>query len=306
MTPQSRIERNVANTPIRRWPRTRWPFAAEIRCSTIVLQCFAEMNLDGRGVPNRIEPAAQDRAPNEPTGMELGTTGCLRSRRAGFPAITVPAGLQRTFMIGSAILQREPTARNGSGGDGEPLKRQAGQTGCGATSCRSRFSGSAFSEPMLLRIAATIRKRRNTAVNQRISGRWRQTMRQGIRFKGRGKVEFQASELGPLALLRIHLALSLRVKSPAFTLAGVVLRAGRSSRMGPDKALLMVDGQPLWLRQYELLAAAGAGWNVSLGSIRTGLVPSDVRRVADAMADCGPLGGIVAAWPPAPALTYWC
>jgi molybdopterin-guanine dinucleotide biosynthesis protein A len=66
--------------------------------------------------------------------------------------------------------------------------------------------------------------------------------------------------------------------------------------MGVDKALLMVDGKPLWLRQYELLAAAGAGPERFL-SVRSeqAWVPSDVRRVADATADCGPLGGIVAA-----------
>lgn len=38
----------------------------------------------------------------------------------------------------------------------------------------------------------------------------------------------------------------------------VVLAGGRSTRMGRDKALLEVDGQPLWRRQREVLRAAGA------------------------------------------------
>jgi molybdopterin-guanine dinucleotide biosynthesis protein A len=40
--------------------------------------------------------------------------------------------------------------------------------------------------------------------------------------------------------------------------SAVVLAAGRSSRMGRDKALLELDGTPLWRRQRDLLAAAGA------------------------------------------------
>ena len=40
--------------------------------------------------------------------------------------------------------------------------------------------------------------------------------------------------------------------------AGVLLAAGRSTRMGSDKALLEVEGVPLWQRQREVLAAAGA------------------------------------------------
>jgi molybdopterin-guanine dinucleotide biosynthesis protein A len=38
----------------------------------------------------------------------------------------------------------------------------------------------------------------------------------------------------------------------------VLLAAGRSTRMGRDKALLDVDGQPLWERQRDVLVATGA------------------------------------------------
>jgi molybdenum cofactor guanylyltransferase len=40
--------------------------------------------------------------------------------------------------------------------------------------------------------------------------------------------------------------------------SAVLLAAGRSTRMGRDKALLEVDGLPMWQRQREVLAQAGA------------------------------------------------
>ena len=40
--------------------------------------------------------------------------------------------------------------------------------------------------------------------------------------------------------------------------SAVVLAAGRSTRMGRDKALLEIDGAPLWQRQRDVLRAAGA------------------------------------------------
>jgi molybdopterin-guanine dinucleotide biosynthesis protein A len=41
-------------------------------------------------------------------------------------------------------------------------------------------------------------------------------------------------------------------------ISAVLLAAGRSTRMGRDKALLEVDGVPLWQRQRELLRGTGA------------------------------------------------
>jgi molybdopterin-guanine dinucleotide biosynthesis protein A len=42
------------------------------------------------------------------------------------------------------------------------------------------------------------------------------------------------------------------------SISAIVLAAGRSTRMGREKALLEVDGEPMWRRQRDLLARAGA------------------------------------------------
>lgn len=78
----------------------------------------------------------------------------------------------------------------------------------------------------------------------------------------------------------------------------VLLAAGHSIRMRRDKALLEVAGRPLWQRQQEVLARAGAaaiflsardgqGWAADAAGF--------AGVVRDATADSGPLGGIVAA-----------
>lgn len=83
--------------------------------------------------------------------------------------------------------------------------------------------------------------------------------------------------------------------------SAVVLAAGRSTRMGSDKALLGVEGRPLWQRQSDVLREAGAT-EVFLSARTDQLWAEDpaVRArfdaiVRDAKPDCGPLGGIVAA-----------
>jgi molybdopterin-guanine dinucleotide biosynthesis protein A len=66
--------------------------------------------------------------------------------------------------------------------------------------------------------------------------------------------------------------------------------------MGKDKALLAIDGQLLWERQYALLAKLGNVTErfLSVRPDQTWL-PEDVKRVTDPKPDCGPLGGVVAA-----------
>jgi len=82
--------------------------------------------------------------------------------------------------------------------------------------------------------------------------------------------------------------------------SAVVLAAGHSSRMGRDKALLEIEGQPLWRRQRDVLVRAGAAeiflsarpeqdWTRAAGAAGFSAV------LHDALPSAGPLCGIVAA-----------
>jgi len=79
--------------------------------------------------------------------------------------------------------------------------------------------------------------------------------------------------------------------------SAIVLAAGRSTRMGRDKALLEVEGAPLWQRQRDVLVAAGAAEvflsarpDQSWARPATGFA----GVVHDAMLGCGPLVGVTA------------
>jgi molybdopterin-guanine dinucleotide biosynthesis protein A len=77
---------------------------------------------------------------------------------------------------------------------------------------------------------------------------------------------------------------------------GVLLAAGASRRMGRDKATLpAADGQPLWRRQLDVLAQAGADELLVSARAEQTWVPADITRVEDAVADAGPLAGVAAA-----------
>lgn len=69
--------------------------------------------------------------------------------------------------------------------------------------------------------------------------------------------------------------------------------------MGRDKALLEIDGAPLWRRQRAVLAAAGATEIFLSARSEQPWVPAAAAEfagvVTDAVADAGPLAGIVAA-----------
>ena len=92
---------------------------------------------------------------------------------------------------------------------------------------------------------------------------------------------------------------NLRAMPP---LSAVLLAAGRSARMGRDKALLAADdGAPLWRRQLAVLAAAGAteiflSARAEQAWAREAAAAGEFARVVtDPVADAGPLAGIVAA-----------
>lgn len=79
------------------------------------------------------------------------------------------------------------------------------------------------------------------------------------------------------------------------TFSAVLLAAGRSSRMGTDKALLSSQGRTLWQRQVEVLRAAGAREIFLSARPEQEWVPRNMMVVRDAVPDAGPLAGIAAA-----------
>ncbi len=74
--------------------------------------------------------------------------------------------------------------------------------------------------------------------------------------------------------------------------AGFVLAGGRSSRMGQDKALLMLDGEPLIAKGVRKLNRVCVEVAIAGGS--ENLAPFG-RVISDKNPGCGPLSGIVAA-----------
>ena len=83
---------------------------------------------------------------------------------------------------------------------------------------------------------------------------------------------------------------------------GVVLAGGSSSRMGTDKAMLSVFGEPLLLRTQKVLGTVFPEV-MCVGRPCSGRPEGGVRTVADEHPGMGPLGGIEAAL--AAAATPW-
>ncbi len=80
-------------------------------------------------------------------------------------------------------------------------------------------------------------------------------------------------------------------------LTGAVLAGGASRRMGQDKALLILDGEPLWWRQTRVLRATGVS---RIGIVRQHeqaalALPPDIVCWHDAIENAGPLAGFHAA-----------
>jgi molybdopterin-guanine dinucleotide biosynthesis protein A len=77
--------------------------------------------------------------------------------------------------------------------------------------------------------------------------------------------------------------------------SGAVLTGGRSTRMGRDKALLVVDGQPMAVRAADALAAAGAAEVFTVGGDLDGLAALGLDARAEPRPGEGPLAGLLAA-----------
>ncbi len=81
---------------------------------------------------------------------------------------------------------------------------------------------------------------------------------------------------------------------PSGQLTGAVLAGGQSRRMGRDKAMLALEGRPMWERQAAVLRESGAG---ALAIVRApgqpplGL-PDDLLLWHDTYTDAGPLAGL--------------
>ncbi len=79
--------------------------------------------------------------------------------------------------------------------------------------------------------------------------------------------------------------------------SAVLLAAGRSARLGRDKALLEVDGEPLWRRQRDVLARAGAAEILLSARPEQAWVHGAAGFTGllhDAFPSCGPLAGLTA------------
>lgn len=76
-------------------------------------------------------------------------------------------------------------------------------------------------------------------------------------------------------------------------LTGLVLAGGAGRRMGQDKALLVLDGQPLVTRAVGVLSGVCSEVLVASGDGHR-LAGLGLREIADARPGAGPLAGIVA------------
>jgi molybdopterin-guanine dinucleotide biosynthesis protein A len=82
---------------------------------------------------------------------------------------------------------------------------------------------------------------------------------------------------------------------PPLPFTAVLLAGGRSTRMGRDKAGIVLDGQPLWQRQLATLRATAPRELWISGHPDGPYAGAGVEVVPDDAPGLGPLGGIVTA-----------
>jgi molybdopterin-guanine dinucleotide biosynthesis protein A len=85
------------------------------------------------------------------------------------------------------------------------------------------------------------------------------------------------------------------VNATSLSFSAVLLAGGKSTRMGRDKAGLIIDGQPLWQRQLATLRATEPDELFISGRLDGPYAGAGVPIVVDAVPGLGPLGGLVAA-----------
>jgi molybdopterin-guanine dinucleotide biosynthesis protein A len=81
-------------------------------------------------------------------------------------------------------------------------------------------------------------------------------------------------------------------QAPAWS--ALLMAGGESRRMGRDKAMLVVGGEPLWRRQVRTLRKAGASEIIVARAGRASFDEPGLITVPDAAPGCGPLAGLVA------------
>ena len=86
-------------------------------------------------------------------------------------------------------------------------------------------------------------------------------------------------------------------------LYGLVLMGGKSSRMGKDKSQLMINNQPLYKRQYDLLSSLCDQVFLSCNSEQAKHIPADYPKLVDLQSFTGPMSGIRNAFSHSP--TNW-
>jgi len=79
------------------------------------------------------------------------------------------------------------------------------------------------------------------------------------------------------------------------SLSGAVLAGGESRRMGRDKAMLCLKGEPLWLRQKQVLLESGAQPVTVVRKRGQPPLEANVQLLYDTVNGAGPLAGIHAA-----------
>jgi molybdopterin-guanine dinucleotide biosynthesis protein A len=98
-----------------------------------------------------------------------------------------------------------------------------------------------------------------------------------------------------IAQAKVHMV-NPRSMPPSQPFSAVLLAGGQSSRMGVDKAGLVIDGEPLWQRQLAKLRATGAAEVFISGRIDGPYAGGGVEILEDTMPLAGPLAGIATAF----------